>query len=139
MNSRLVIVLALPFMLAACAHHRDVRAGAQNTHRVVVKSEGGEEGTRDAIEQANHFCDKRYRGRHATFLNEDNKYTGDLDEKTYKNGKRATKVAQVAGGGLWAFGGKGASTLGGIAALGGSAGDAALGKGYTVEMKFKCM
>ena len=62
-----------------------------------------------------------------------------MDEKNYKNAKRATKVAQTVGGAVWAFGGKRESNLGGIVGLGGAAGDAAIGEGYTVEMSFKCM
>ncbi len=36
------------------------------------------------------------------------------------------------------FGGQRESNLGGIVGLGGAAADAAIGNGYTVEMKFKC-
>lgn len=123
--------------LAACAHHRDVRAGADGIHRVVIKTDDTEAGTRDAISQANHFCKERKQA--PAFVNEEQKYTGDLDESTYKNAKRATTVAKTVGGAVWALGGKKESDAGGIIGLGGAAGDAALGKGYTVDMRFKCM
>lgn len=130
-------LLGILLFLSACAHHRDVRPSANGIHRVTLKTEDTDEGSREAIEQANHFCKER--GRHAAFVKEDQKYTGDMDEKSYKNAKRATKVAKTVGGAVWAFGGKKESNLGGLVGLGGAAGDSAIGKGYTVEMHFKCM
>ncbi len=130
-------LIGISLALSACAHHRDVRPGADGIHRVVVKAEDTEEGAQDAIKQANHFCEER--GSHAAFINEDQKYTGDMDEKSYKNAKRVTKVAKSVGGAVWVFGGRKESNLGGLVGLGGAAGDAALGDGYTVEMRFKCM
>jgi len=124
--------------LASCAHHRDVRAGADGVHRVVIQSDDNDEATRDAISQANHYCKEMQNNKSAAFVDESKKYTGDMDEKTYKNAKRATTVAKTVGGGVWAMGGKRESDAGGIVGLGGVAGDAALGKAYTVEMKFKC-
>lgn len=128
------ILLALFF--TACAHHRDVRPGDDGIHNVIVQSEDTEEGSRDAIKQANHFCEQR--GQYATFIKEEKKYSGDMDEQSYKNAKKATKVAQTVGGAAWVFGGKKESDLGGIVGVGATAADAAIGKGYTVEMKFKC-
>lgn len=132
---KLILVAALG-LLAACAHHKDVRPGADGVHRVSVVTEDTEEGSRDAIDQANHYC-KEFK-QHAVFMNESQKYTGDMDEQTYKNSKRAAKVAKTVGGGVWAMGGKKESDIGGIVGLGGQAADQALGKGYTVEMKFQC-
>lgn len=123
--------------LAACAHHRDVRPGADGTHRVVIQTDNTEQAQRDAISQANHYC-KEKNGSEAAFVSEDAKYTGDMDESTYKNAKRASQVAKTVGGAVWAMGGKKESEVGGIAGIGGVAADQALGKGYTVDMKFKC-
>lgn len=131
-----IIILFSFILLTACAHHRDVRPSEDGVHRVVVHTDDSEEGARNAIEQADHYCDQ-YK-KHAVFVKEEQKYTGDMDEKTYKNAKRATKVAQVVGGTAWVFGGRRESNLGGIVGLGGMAGDAALGKGYSVEMRFRC-
>lgn len=125
-------------VLAACAHHRDVRPGPDGIHRVNVQAEDTEDGSRDALSQANHYC-KEEHGNHAVILNEDNKYTGDMDESTYKSTKRAAKVAKTVGGGVYATGAKKESDLGGLIGLGGQAADEAAGKGYTVEMKFKCL
>ena len=123
--------------LGGCAHHRDVRAGADGVHRVLVQTDNSEEGARDAIRQANHFC--KQRNLQAAFVKEQQAYTGDMDEKTYKNAKRATTVAKTVGGTVYALGGRKESNLGGIVGLGGIAGDAALGKAYSVDMQFKCM
>lgn len=58
---------------------------------------------------------------------------------TYKNSKRIAKVAKTVGGTVWALGGQKESRAGGVVGLGGGAGGEAIGDGYTVEMKFKCM
>lgn len=131
------LLFALGFLVTACAHHRDVRLGADGIHRVVVKSEDGDEGSRGAIEQANHFCEQR--GQQAAFIKEEKKYTGQMDEQSYKNAKTATKVAKTVGGAAWVLGGRNESNLGGIVGLGGMVGDEVLGEGYTIEMRFKCM
>lgn len=132
-------LLLLSFLfLASCAHHRDVRPGADGLNRVVVATEDTDEGSRDAIKQANHFCKEERGGKSAVFVNEEQKYTGSMDESTYKTAKTASKIAQAAGGAAYVFGGKNEQTAGGIVGIGGGIADQALGKGYSVDMKFKC-
>lgn len=128
----IVAVLAV----CSCAHHRDVRPGADGTHRVVIMTDQQEEGTRDAISQAQHFC--KSKNLEAAFVNEKAAYKGDLDEQTYKNAKRAATVAKTLGGGIWVGGGKRESDVGGVLGLGGQATDQALGNAYEVAMEFKC-
>ncbi len=123
--------------LISCAHHRDVRPGVEGVHRVVIKSDDHDEGTRQAISQANHFCEER--GKSTAIVTEEKKYTGTMSESDYKTAKTASKVATAAGGMVHVFGGKNESTAGGIVGLGGIVGDAALGKAYDIEMKFKCL
>ena len=137
MTKKAYLSLAAVLVLAGCAGHKDVRPGADGIHRVVIQSEDTEQASREAIRQANDFCKERK--KEAAFLKEDSKYSGDMDEGTYKNGKRMAKVAKTVGSGVWVFGGKTESAIGGIAGLGGQAADNALGNGYTVDMRFKCM
>lgn len=125
------------FMVVGCAHHPDVRAGADGVHRVVISSEDSEEGAREAIRQANSFCKERK--LNAAFINESSKYQGDLEESDYKMAKKASKVAKVIGGSTYILGGQKESTVGGVVGLGGAVADGVLGKGYATEMKFKCM
>ncbi len=132
-----IAILLFSTILASCAHHRDVRPGEGGIHKVAVRTDDKEEGSRSAISQANHFCEQR--NKIAVFIDENQQYTGDMDEKDYQKGKKISKVAKVVGGSVWAFGGKRESNLGGIVGLGGTAADAALGEGYTVTMKFKCV
>lgn len=130
------LCLALAFGLVGCATFKDVRPGENGVHRVSVKTDDPEDGSRDAIRQANNYCESKK--KEAVFMNENSKYTGDMDEQNYKNAKRATTVAKSVGGAVWVFGGKKESALGGLAGIGGTAADEALGKGYSVEMQFKC-
>lgn len=123
-------------LLGACAHHRDVRPGVDGVHRVSIQTDDTDAASRDAISQANHYCKEK--GQEAAFIKEEAKYTGDMNEADYNAAKRVTKVAKTVGGTVWAMGGKKESDVGGIVGVGGAAGDAALGKGYTVDMRFKC-
>lgn len=120
----------------SCAHHNDVRPGASGLHRVVIVTEDTDAGSRNAIAQANHYCKEK--NKEAVFVEEDKKYTGSMDESTYKTGKTMAKVAKAAGGAAFVFGKRKASNTGGVVSLGGGIADSALGNGYTVEMKFKC-
>lgn len=123
--------------ISACAHHPDVRAGADGVHRVVISTDDKEAGTREAIRQANSFCKER--NMSAAFINENSQYQGDLNEKDYKLAKKATSAAKILGGTTYVLGGKTESNVGGIVGLGGAVADGVLGKGYSVEMKFKCI
>jgi hypothetical protein len=71
-------------------------------------------------------------------MTEDARYTGDMSESDYKRMKIVGKVAQAAGGAVWALGGQRESNVGGIAGLGGVVADLTAGKGYTGDMKFRC-
>ena len=128
------VILALS--LCACAHHRDVRAGVDGVHRVVVQSEDKDEGAQDAISQANDYC-KTF-NKSAAFMNEEHKYTGSMDEKDYQTGKTISKVAQGVGGAGYVFGGRNEKAAGGILGLGGSVARGVMGNGYSTEMRFKC-
>lgn len=130
------LTLSAGLILAGCAHHRDVRPGADGVHRVLIHTDNQEQAGQDALRQASHFCEKQ--GKYAGIVDEKNNYVGTMNEQDFKNAKTAAKVAQAAGGAGWVFGGQRESTVGGIVGLGGGIADAALGKGYTVEMRFKC-
>ncbi len=135
----LIVLLSLGAVLftAACAHHPDVRPGADGIHRVVITSEDSERGSREAIRQANSFCKER--NLSAAFINENSQYTGDMDEKNYKMAKRASKAAKILGGTTYVLGGRNESNIGGVVGLGGAVADGVIGKGYNVEMKFRCL
>ncbi len=136
MIKTLVVLGGLTLVAMGCAHHNDVRAGVDGIHRVVIQTEDKENGSQEAIRQANHFCKEQ--NKYAAFVNEEAKYTGQMDEKDYNRVKTASRVAKAAGGAAYVFGGEKESNLGGVVGLGGVVADAAAGRGYTVEMKFKC-
>lgn len=123
-------------LLSACAHHRDVRPGADGVHRVVVQTDDKEAGSRDAISQANHFCEQSKKT--AAFVEENQKYTGSMDEGSYKTAKAISKATSAAGGTVYVMGAKKESNIGGILGAGGAIANSALGQEYKVEMKFKC-
>lgn len=129
------ILIISSLFFVSCAHHRDVRPGADGIHRVVVMADG-DEGQRDALGQAEDYC--KQSNKHMAILEEKKQYTGKVDEETYNTGKAVSNVLKTIGGATHVFGGKNESNAGGVGVLAGAGTDAALGKGYTVEMKFKC-
>ena len=131
------IVLLSCLAAAACASHRDVRPGADGVHRVQIQTDDVDSGSRKAIKEANNYCKEK--GKEPGFLGEKSNYTGDMDESDYKTGKRVAKVVETVGGAVWVFGGPTERSIGGLAGIGGFAADQALGNGYTVEMRFRCM
>ena len=133
----LVISSLLLLLLIGCAHHRDVRPGADGVHRVILVTSDTADASRSAISQANHFCKER--GKAAAFIDEKSEYTGDMDEADYKKAKRISKVAKGVGGAAFVFGKKRVSDAGAVVGLGGQVADSVIGDGYTVEMNFKCI
>lgn len=133
----LALILLLTGMVA-CAHHRDVRPGAEGIHKVVVNTEEGEQGPRNAIDQANHFCEERYE-KVAAITNEGTEYTSDMDKSDYKRAKLAGKVLQGAGTLAIILGGRNESNLGWISTGTGAVVSGVAGNGYTTEMSFKCI
>ncbi len=129
-------LLALNF-LSSCAHHRDVRPGPNGVHRVVIPTEDTDQAATNGMNQAEHFCQERYKN-HAVVVSENKTYTGSMKEEDYKRGKTVSKVAQAVGGAAFVFGGKNESNAGGIVGLGGGIADGVLGKGYQFNMEFKC-
>ncbi len=134
---KLLLGGACTILMTACAHHKDVRPGTDGVHRVLVTAEDGEQGARNAISQANHFCAEQKKS--AAFLEEKQAYNGSMKEEDYKTAKTVAKVAQAAGGAVWVFGGKAEREAGGIVGLGGGIANGAIGNGYSVDMKFKCL
>jgi hypothetical protein len=81
MKKQILGLLAVASLFTVgCAHHRDVRPGAEGIHRVVLSSDNDDDAERDAISQAETFCEKR--GKSPAFVNEEKKYTGSMDEKS---------------------------------------------------------
>jgi hypothetical protein len=107
------VLLFLSFLfLSACAHHRDVRPGADGVHRVVFLTEEKGAGGSEAMSQASHYC-KEFQ-KHAVVVDEKSTYTGSMKEETYQNTKVASKVATGVGSAAYVFGGKNESNAGGL-------------------------
>jgi hypothetical protein len=133
---RTLLLFSCFITLAACAHHRDVHPSDNGVHEAVIKTEDKGAGFRDAMSQAHHYCEQI--GKKAYQVSESNEYVGGMDESSYNKGKTIARVAKVAGTAGYIFGGKSAAAIGGTAALGGIAGDAALGEGYEYRLRFTC-
>lgn len=127
--------LVLLFMIS-CAHHRDVRPGANGVHTVIVKGPDSSGLERSAINQAEHFCQERY-ARHAAFHSEKTQYQGEMDEGTRKTLRQASTAAMVLGGGASVNSStrKGGSALGSLGTIGHLMTN---GDDYVVKAQFAC-
>ncbi len=134
---KLLFVSLVSGFLISCAHHKDVRPSGDGVHRVSVQTDDKGVGGQEAMKQAEHYCNER--NQSAVIVEENQKYNGSMDEKTYNTAKTVSKVAQGVGSAAWVVGGKKESEAGGVVGLGGAVAGSALGDGYNVEMKFKCM
>lgn len=132
--------LAFAFILlaAGCAHHRDVRPGADGINKVVARGTEKEAAERDAVNQAEHYCSE-VRQQHAAFVTENSKYTGTMDEETRSTVKKASTAAMVLGG-AGSVAGRGAVRSGGnVLGAAGTVGHIMVnGDDYVAEMTFKC-
>lgn len=138
MRCNMCCFIGFLIFMVNCAHHKDVRPGTRGVHKVVVTSESQEQAQRNALDQANHFCDKRFE-QAAAVQKEKTEYVGDMDEEDYKMGKTASRVLQVGGATAWALGGRRESNAGMVATGAGTMVGAALGKGYRTKMIFQCI
>lgn len=136
-------ILASALFVSACHHHRDVRPGVNGVHKVKVQSGDQRLSSRDAIDQANYFCEQRQ--QYAAIINENTQYVGTMNEATYNALRTASTAATVAGAGTGAYAfasGKSSKSkttkAAALATAGGALGKAVVTDGYMTEMTFKC-
>lgn len=116
-----------------CAHSRDVRAGADGVHRVVVRQSTETDAERSAISQAEHYC-KQSDKRPVVVEDKGTTYKGEMDENTRKTINRASQAATVLGHGMGRAGeGPGPVGTAGRAGMIMTSGD-----DYVAEMRFSC-
>lgn len=88
--------LTLGILISSCAHHNDVRPGANGLNRVRVRKSEKSLAEQSALSQAKHFCKER--NLFPEVISETTEYTGSMDESTRETLKRASGVALVLGG-----------------------------------------
>lgn len=133
-----LILLSALFIVTGCAHHRDVRPGVDGVHQVIVRAQDKGSAERDAISQAEHFCQQSQ--KIPGIIEEKTIYTGTIDEATRETLRKASMAAKVLDH----------SHVNHDAETPASSGPGVLGKAgrvgavmtsgddYRTEMKFKC-
>lgn len=116
---KLAFIICGSTMWICCAHHKNVRPGVNNIHKVTIMAADKESGSEDAIVQANHFC-KQFE-KIAAIVAEKVEYVGDVSEQAYKAGKKVSNIGKLLG-----------------VRAGSHIADEALGKGYRIDMDFEC-
>lgn len=123
----------MALLVGACAHHRDVRPGADGKNRVVTTATENESASRNAISQANHFCGQFKQS--PRIISEKTIYTGEMNEDTRKTIRKASQAAVIIGGMNTNTNNNkvnpilGAGTVGGVMTN---------GEDYQTEMIFEC-
>jgi len=132
-----LVMVLLGSFFTGCAHHPDVRPGADGVHRVVVRAMSKEDAERDAISQAESYCSQTKRS--VAFVEEKTNYTGNMDESTRDTVRKASKAAMVLGGAGVLVGPEGVREGGGVLGTAGTVGTIMTGgKDYLADMRFKC-
>lgn len=112
-------------LLVSCAskpHHDDVRPGEGGLNAVVIRHADEVAGAQEAIKQATTYCEKF--DKRVAITDEESEYTGNMEERTYKRMRSASKAAKNTG-----------ASMGGV---GGTVIEDLAGEGYSVTMKFRC-
>ena len=131
-----ILLISSLIVLASCAHHKDVRPKADGKHEIKILGESKQELARNAMKQANHYCEEDK--KRAAIVSEKVTYVGQGSEDSYVKAKAVTKAVKAVGGSAYVFGGEKEKNAGGIGVLGGQAADAYLGDGYQMHMVFVC-
>ena len=120
-------LLSILFVLlfASCAHHNDVRPGADNLHSINLIIDIKEQGYANASKQAAHYCDSIDRKSY-TVVSEKTSYIGEMDEANYNTAMKASKAAKRLQGVIKDIG------------IGSDIVKDVVGKGYQYTMTFKC-
>jgi len=128
--------LTFVFAFTSCAHHRDVRPGADGLNRVQVRAQNQEQAERSAISQAEHYCEQF--SKHPGFVEEKTEYKGSMDEATRNTVHKASTAAMILGG-TGATASRGTRSGGSVLGAAGTVGHIMTGgDDYTADMKFKC-
>jgi hypothetical protein len=132
------LVFSSLVILASCASHDHVRAGADGIHHVIIRGPEKDEVEKDAIAEAKSFCDERNLA--PAFVEDKTNYTGSMSESTHKAIQKASKAAQVGGGMVGVFGGTKERNIGqGVFGAGTVGSVFQDGEAYTADMRFKCI
>ncbi|MBD1582620.1 hypothetical protein [Pseudoalteromonas sp. S16_S37] len=131
----LILSLTTTVLLAACAHHDDVRPG-ESKHYVVVKAVDRDQGMKEALGQAEHFCDKTKSS--LVVLNEQVDYQGEKAEKDYLNNRSTAELVTDVSAWLWILGDGHVDDAGAIGTIAGIGTLEAMGAPYLVTVNFRC-
>ncbi|CAH9053247.1 hypothetical protein PSECIP111951_02509 [Pseudoalteromonas holothuriae] len=131
----LLIALTTTVFLAACAHHDDVRPGS-NKHYVVVKSVDRNKGIKEALGQAEHFCEKN--DSKFIVINEKVDYQGEEPEKEYLDNHSTAEFVTEASTWLWILGDGYVDDVAAVTTLAGVAVLDSMGAPYVITVNFRC-
>lgn len=137
---QLIAASLLGFSAFSCAHHRDVRGGADNVHSVTVRGTEKTSTERDAISQADDYCDQW--DKRAGIVTQKSGYIGTtMDENTRDTVRKASTAAILLGGvGSAAADEPGARRGGNVVGAAGTVGAVMTGgENYETTMTFKCL
>ncbi|NOU52285.1 hypothetical protein HG263_17285 [Pseudoalteromonas sp. JBTF-M23] len=130
-----IISLTTTVLLAACAHHDDVRPG-EGKHYVVIKAVDRDQGMKEALGQAEHFCDKTKNS--LVVINENVDYQGEKSEKDYLDSRSTAEFVTEASTWLWILGDGHVDDAGAVAAIAGVVALESMDAPYTVTVNFRC-
>ncbi|CAM4243008.1 hypothetical protein [Pseudoalteromonas byunsanensis] len=132
----LLIAVTTAAILSACAHHDDVRPGNNSQHYVVIKSVDRNEGIKEALSQATHYCEQSQGTM--IVLNETVEYTNEIPEHDYLKTRSTTEFITEAGSWLWILGDGYVDDVAAVATIAGAGKLHSMGAPYSVTVNFRC-
>ncbi|TMP26960.1 hypothetical protein CWB99_16800 [Pseudoalteromonas rubra] len=122
---------------SGCAHHNNVRPSADGKHYVNLTAETREAAGKEALEQANHYCEKQERG-YAYIQNENITYMGSMPEQEYLQKRNIATAVEAAGTAMWILGENAVDDVGAAMSIGGGIAEDSMGEPYQITLAFSC-
>ena len=87
-------IICILLLCAGCAHYPNVRPGVSE-HKITISHKSEGQAFQEAMNQARSYCEHAQNNKTPAIINEDKKYTGTMDEKTYKNSQMVKGAAST--------------------------------------------
>lgn len=132
--------LTLLSLVVACSTAKvNVMPGEDGVNKILVRDIERDNAEEAGVKAAHEYCEKH--DKQAVFLNNKTEYQGSMDEDTRNTVRKASRAAQVVGGGLGGYGyhRDGDATAGAVLGSAGTVGGMMTNdRDYKTEILFKC-
>lgn len=134
---RIIGIVTTFILFMGCAHSFDVKLGEGGIHKIILTEKAIDDGSEEALYQANHFCEKR--NLSAAVVNQQVVYIGSINEKKYIAKRNNIKAAKILNESEYALSGDNDLGIGNTLGATVMAREVLLKDGYKIQLEFKCV